>query len=83
MRYANGSYKTVQDTAGYQAGCAHFDPCPLCYGCRNYGIYPFTCDELCAVNPKTNICNRSLHHPGNIARMVRRDLVTIKEENNA
>lgn len=79
MRYANGAYKTVRDTEGYRHDCAEFDPCPLCYGCRNYGMYPSRCDTLCMDNPKKNICNTALHTPMNIGRMVRRNQIKVEE----
>ena len=80
MKYANGAFKTPKDTAGYKGDCPDYDPCPLCYGCRNYGLHAFTCDALCATNSKFNICNQSLHTPANIARMVLRDKIRIQEE---
>lgn len=75
--YANGRFKTQMDTEGYKHDCINYDPCPLCYGCRNYGIYPFSCDEICGSNHKKNICKIELHTPKNIAKMVRRQQIKI------
>ena len=80
MKYVNGSFKTPKDTAGYQGNCPDYDPCPLCYGCRNAGLYPFTCDALCSGNAKINICNRELHTSANIGRMVRRQVIKLEEQ---
>ena len=79
MRYANGSFKTQKDTGGYIYDCPDYDPCPLCFGCRNYGTYSSRCDSVCGSNPKKNICNRELHTPANIAKMVRRDIIKLEE----
>ncbi len=81
MQYANGSFKTMQDTEGYKHDCPNYDPCPLCYGCRNAGLYPSRCDSLCGENPKKNICNRELHTPKNIGMMVQRIKLKLEEIN--
>ena len=80
MQYANGSYKTIRDTKGYKYDCPYYDPCSLCFGCRNAGIYPGRCDTLCMDNPKQNICNRELHTTKNISKMVRRPSIKITED---
>lgn len=81
MQYKNGSFKTERDTEGYQNDCSNYDPCPLCYGCRNYGIYSDRCDTLCGDNHKKNICNRELHTSRNIAKMVRRQIIKLEDMN--
>lgn len=81
MRYANGSFKTQMDTEGYINDCPGYDPCPLCYGCRNAGMYPSRCDTLCYSNVKKNICNRQLHTSKNIGKMVRRQIIKLEEIN--
>ena len=80
MRYANGSFKTIRDTEGYKNDCPGYDPCPLCYGCRNAGMYPNRCDTLCMGNSKKNTCNVELHTSKNIGKMVRRQQIKITEE---
>lgn len=67
--------KSKNDVAGYRYECFYYEPCPLCYGCRNYhGSYK--CDNLCAhtaQDRKNNICNKpELHNPTNFAKMIRR-----------
>lgn len=79
MQYANGRYKTIRDTEGYKHDCPGYDPCPLCYGCRNAGMYPDRCDILCMGNPKRNVCNRELHTSKNIGMMVRRQKIKLEE----
>lgn len=79
MRYVNGSYKTPRDTEGYQHDCPDYDPCPLCYGCRNAGLHSSRCNTLCAGNPKKNICNVELHTSKNIEKMVRRQKIKLEE----
>lgn len=69
--------KNKQDTAGYKTDCFYYDPCPLCYGCRNYGKYYISrCDTRCAHTPsekKFNVCSKpELHNPRNFAKMVTR-----------
>lgn len=81
MQYANGLYKTERDTEGYRNDCPGYDPCPLCYGCRNAGLYSSRCDTLCNGNHKKNICNRELHTPQNIGKMVRRQKIKLEEIN--
>ena len=83
MKYANNKYKTPKDTSGYRENCLQYNPCPLCYGCRNYGCYPFTCDDLCGRNKKINICKTQLHTPQNIAKMVRRNKIIISQEDTS
>ena len=80
MQYANGAFKTICDTEGYKHDCPDYDPCPLCYGCRNAGMHPNRCNTLCMDNPKKNVCNVELHTPENISKMVRRQIITLKEE---
>jgi hypothetical protein len=45
---------------GAEMHCPNFDPCPLCYGCRNYDSSVVKCDK-CAENKKKNVCNTELH----------------------
>lgn len=80
MQYANGAFKTIQDTEGYKNDCPYYDPCPLCYGCRNFGIYPSRCDTMCDTNHKKNICNVELHTSKNIGMMVRRQQIKLQQE---
>ena len=69
--------KTKNDVEGFRSGCFYYDPCPLCYGCRNYhAVCHNRCDERCAHTPqdkKKNVClNKNLHNPVNFAKMIRR-----------
>lgn len=60
---------TVQ---GYINNCAGYDPCPLCFGCRNYGIYN-KCESICGAEKRKNTCtNTKLHNETNYAKMLRR-----------
>ena len=46
---------------GARLHCPNFDPCPLCYGCRNYDSAVVRCERCYEDNKKSNICNRELH----------------------
>ena len=82
MKYNNGRYKTVADTEGYKSNCPHFDPCPLCYGCRNYGYYINKCDERCGRNKKFNACDKTKHTPRILSRMIQRQRINLRSSNN-
>lgn len=67
--------KTKNDVMGYKTGCFHYDPCPLCYGCRNYHVFCHNrCDDRCAASAlekKKNVCtNKKLHNEQNFAKMI-------------
>ena len=74
------------DTQGYITNCDGYDPCPLCYGCRNYGVYN-KCESRCGHNnftAKNNVCfKKELHNEKNFERMITRprlDLDQFMEE---
>lgn len=52
--------KNVNSTVGAQKNCINFEPCPLCYGCRNYNSADIRCDE-CFEDKKMNICRTDIH----------------------
>lgn len=58
---------------GYIDNCSGYDPCPLCFGCRNYGLYN-ECESNCGGKQlKFNACtNRKLHNERNYAKMLSR-----------
>ncbi len=57
---------------GYVDNCFHYDPCPLCFGCRNYGQFN-KCESKCGRDLKTNAClNKKLHNERNFAKMISR-----------
>lgn len=72
------------ETAGWRESCFYYDPCPICYGCRNYHTYCHSrCDFLCGDNLRKNVCTSKLHTPENFAKMIRRpyvDLDKLKKE---
>lgn len=53
--------KTWNTPLGAQKNCPDFDPCPLCFGCRNYTEYRLKCQECYQDDKKQNLCNRTLH----------------------
>lgn len=65
--------KTKKETVkGYVTDCFNYDPCPLCYGCRNYGVFN-KCVNRCGGDLKTNTCtNTKLHNEKNFAKMIYR-----------
>lgn len=65
--------KTKKDRVkGYITDCLNYDPCPLCYGCRNYGVLN-KCENHCGDDLKTNAClNKKLHNETNFAKMIHR-----------
>lgn len=69
--------KSKQDIAGYKTDCFYYEPCPLCYGCRNYHKYCYyRCDERCArteAEKKFNVCTKpEIHNPKNFEKMLSR-----------
>lgn len=53
--------KTWNTPLGAQKNCPDFDPCPLCFGCRNYTSYRIKCKACAEEDHKKNICKRELH----------------------
>lgn len=76
--------KEKKDVAGYKEYCFYYDPCPICYGCRNYHVYCHSkCDDLCGQNLRQNVCTSKLHTPENFAKIIMRqfiDLDALKKE---
>lgn len=68
--------KTVHDVLGWQIDCINFNPCPLCYGCRNYDESYVKC-EKCAVDMSFNVCNRKLHTEKALAMMIPRKRIDL------
>ena len=69
--------KTKNDVMGYKTGCFYYDPCPLCYGCRNYHVYGHNrCEDRCAASAlekKKKVCiTKKLHNEQNFAKMISR-----------
>lgn len=69
--------KTRYDVWGVQNNCPDYQECPLCYGCRNYDSSYVKCQN-CEEDRKKNICNRELHRPDLLARMITREKIVIK-----
>lgn len=53
--------KTWNSPFGALINCPDFDPCHLCYGCRNYTSYRVKCEQCRRDNEKDNICKREIH----------------------
>ena len=71
VRKRTTKMKTKNDVAGYKIDCSFYDPCPLCYGCKNFGRLT-KCDWECSRDTKKNVCNNKLHNPRNFAKMLHR-----------
>ena len=69
--------KTPQSTAGYQAGCPDYNPCPLCYGCRSYDPSYYKCVITCG-GTKYNTCDTHKHNDKALSLMIRRSVVDTK-----
>ena len=65
--------KTKYDTQGYKLNCPDYNPCPLCYGCRNFDSSRIRCQNRCeTTNPKHNICDKKKHTEKGLSLMIKR-----------
>lgn len=64
------STKDWNTALGAETHCPNFDPCPLCFGCRNYSTAVLRC-EKCENNKKQNICNTKKHTEQALQLMLR------------
>lgn len=69
--------KTINDPLGAVNGCQWFNPCPLCYGCRNHDSNFARCQKCFDTDKKFNICNTDLHKEEILSMMIRRETITI------
>ena len=53
--------KTINNVHGAEINCQRFDPCPLCYGCRNYDSALVKCDSCYYNNKEYDTCNTTKH----------------------
>ena len=53
--------KDHNSALGAEIACPRFDPCPLCFGCRNYDSGTVACDKCCDHDFKGNVCNTGKH----------------------
>lgn len=67
--------KKVNDVRGYKINCANFNPCPLCFGCRNADPKYIKCEKC--MESKYDICNTDLHTEKAISMMVPRQTIKI------
>lgn len=73
--------KTPYDTQGYKHNCVNYNPCPLCYGCRNYDASYAKCVNLCgSKNKKFNVCDRYKHRDDLLARMIKREVIDLDKK---
>jgi len=72
--------KKPSDVQGYIINCIDFEPCPLCYGCRNYRTYMIKCVNRCSGNLKKDTCKTSLHTESILGRMIRRESYIIQTQ---
>lgn len=56
---------------GARLNCPNYDPCPLCYGCRNYDSAVVRCEHCYEKNKKANICKRELHTEEALSMMLK------------
>lgn len=78
-----------RDVQGYRDNCFYYDPCPICYGCRNYHVYCVSrCDNRCGDDIHKNVCISKFHTPENFAKIIQRPFIDLdkyyknkKEEN--
>lgn len=68
--------KTMHDVLGWQMDCINYDPCPLCYGCRNFDVSYKKC-EKCNENAKRDVCNRVRHTPKALAMMINKKPIVV------
>ena len=66
--------KTIHSALGAKNGCVNFNPCPLCYGCRNYDSRYLACD-VCAMDAKKNICDTKKHTEEALLFMIHKDTI--------
>ena len=71
--------KTHHDVWGFEHNCPNYQECPVCYGCRNYDSSFMKCRH-CAEAMKKNVCNRKLHRPDLIARLITREVIDLREK---
>lgn len=63
--------KTINSALGARISCVNFNPCKLCYGCRNYSSAILKCRKCYEDNAKYNICNREKHTDYALNLMIR------------
>ena len=70
--------KTKFSALGAKMNCPNFNPCPLCYGCRNYNDKYEACLKCKEDNKKYNTCNTNLHKADIISKMLYNNTINIK-----
>jgi hypothetical protein len=71
--------KTWNSALGAEKHCPNFDPCPLCFGCRNYTEKAVRCDKCAEDNYKKNICNTERHTEKALGMMIRQTELKLYE----
>ena len=56
---------------GARLHCPNFDPCPLCYGCRNYDSAVVRCERCYEDNVFSDMCKRELHTEKALSMMLK------------
>lgn len=70
--------KTIHDVLGWVINCKDFNPCPVCYGCRNYDPSRLKCINHCEEqNKKFNTCDRTIHTEKALSMFIRREKIII------
>ena len=73
--------KNIHTVLGDIIGCSSYDPCPLCYGCRNFDPSRVKCQNYCEYkNPKYNICDRYKHNDAALSMMIRRSVIKVEQK---
>lgn len=72
--------KEPKDVLGYQINCPDYQQCPLCYGCRSYDPSYYKCVNLCGRNIKHNVCKTDKHKENLLAKMIKRTIIHINDE---
>lgn len=70
-----------EDVRGYRDYCFYYEPCPICYGCRNYNAAycPPGGHYECSRDVKNNVCTSQYHTPENFAKVIQRPVVNLTD----
>ena len=76
--------KQPSDVRGNKIKCINYQMCPVCYGCRAYDSRDPECFECKAeddaFNKRYNLCNKELHEPWKINKLISKTKVKKKKE---
>ena len=58
---------------GFKNNCPNFNPCPVCYKCRNYDPSYYKCATQCS----NEHCNTSKHTDQKVGFLIKPQTITI------